>query len=132
MLDFVASMAWQDLVLAIGGFIIAAGIIPTILSPAKPPIATTVIITVTLAIFTATFASLGLWFTVAATAAQGVLWAIVLWQTVRARSMRQTQLGAHIGMTEPVVAVEPLGFEEFEREELADETSEAERTPGVA
>lgn len=108
--QFVSAMAWQDLVLSIGGFIIAAGIIPTILSPAKPPIATSTIIVTTLAVFTFTFATLGLWATVAATAAQSLLWAVVLAQSFRARSASTEA----IGITEPVVTIPPLGFEEFE------------------
>ena len=108
--QFVSAMAWQDLVLSIGGFIIAAGIIPTILSPAKPPIATSTIIVTTLAVFTFTFATLGLWATVAATAAQSLLWAVVPAQSFRARS---ASTGA-IGITGPVVTIPPLGFEEFE------------------
>ncbi len=108
--QFITAMAWQDMVLAIGGFIIAAGIIPTILSPAKPPIATSTIIVATLAVFTLTFATLGLWFTVAATAVQAVLWGIVLAQSLRARAASS----AEIGITEPVVTIAPLGFEEFE------------------
>jgi len=123
--QFVSAMAWQDLVLSIGGFIIAAGIIPTILSPAKPPIATSTIIVTTLAVFTFTFATLGLWATVAATAAQSLLWAVVLAQSFRARAASTEA----IGITEPVVTIPPLGFEEFEPPIVGDE---AEPRAGVA
>ena len=53
-------MSWQDLVLAVGGFVIAAGIIPTITGPVKPALTTSATIFVGLGVSTVAFASLGL------------------------------------------------------------------------
>lgn len=77
------AVAWQDVVLFVGGFVLAAGIVPAIRKPEKPPVATTLTLVVMLAIFAVVFATLGLWLSAVGVAAQGVLWAVVLVQTVR-------------------------------------------------
>ena len=100
-------MSWQDLVLAVGGFVIAAGIIPTIVGPVKPAITTSATIFVVLGVSTVAFASLGLWLTAAGAAIQFVLWGIVLAQTFAARGAARDAL-VHVVDTTP-----PLGFEEF-------------------
>ena len=100
-------MSWQDLVLAVGGFVIAAGIIPTIVGPVKPAITTSATIFVVLGVSTVAFASLGLWLTAAGAAIQFVLWGIVLAQTFAARGAARDAL-VHVVDTTPV-----LGFEEF-------------------
>lgn len=76
-------MAWQDVVLFVGGFVLAAGIVPAIRGTEKPPVATTLTLVVMLAIFGAVFVTLGLWLTAIAVFVQGSLWAVVLTQTVR-------------------------------------------------
>lgn len=100
-------MSWQDLVLAVGGFVIAAGIIPTIVGPVKPALTTSATIFVVLGVSTVAFASLGLWLTAAGAAIQFVLWGIVLAQTFAARAVVRDAL-VHVVDTTPV-----LGFEEF-------------------
>jgi hypothetical protein len=103
-------MSWQDVVLAAGGFVIAAGIIPTITGPMKPPISTTGVLVVVLAVSGVAFATLGLWLTAVGVSLQLVLWGIVLAQTLAARrSLREA-------LAHPVDTVPPLGFEEFQRE----------------
>ena len=101
-------MSWQDLVLATGGFVIAAGIIPTILSPLKPPLVTTAVLVAVLAVSGVAFATLGLWLTAVGVALQLVLWGVVLAQTLVARRPLVNAL-AH-----PVNVTPPLGFEEFQ------------------
>ena len=49
-------MSWQDLVLAVGGFVIAAGIIPTITGPVKPALTTSATIFVVLGVSPVAFA----------------------------------------------------------------------------
>jgi hypothetical protein len=106
-------MSWQDLVLAAGGFVIAAGIVPTILSAVKPPLATTLILVSVLAVSTVAFATLGLWLTAVGCAIQMGLWAVVLAQSVLARR----PAGPHPA-TEPIITTPPLGFEQFEPDPL--------------
>ncbi|MCK9495046.1 MAG: hypothetical protein M0R75_06055 [Dehalococcoidia bacterium] len=103
-----AQMSWQDLVLAVGGFVIAAGIIPTIMSRVKPALMTSATIVVVLGVSTVAFASLGLWLTAAGAALQFVLWGIVLAQTLAARG------SARDALAQPVDTMPPLGFEAFE------------------
>ena len=100
-------MSWQDLVLAVGGFVIAAGIVPTILGRVKPAIVTSLTIVVVLGVSMFAFATLGLWLTAAGVALQFVLWGIVLAQTVLARGAARDALAL------PVDTLPALGFEEF-------------------
>jgi hypothetical protein len=112
-------MSWQDLVLAAGGFVISAGIVPTILSAVKPPLATTTILVSVLAVSTVAFATLGLWLTAAGCAIQVGLWGIVLAQSVIARrAANASPVSPTTTLTEVVVTTPPLGFEEFEPDPL--------------
>lgn len=81
-------MAWQDVVLFVGGFVLAGGIVPTIRSLEKPPVSTTLTLVVMLAIFVVVFVTLGLWLTALSVLIQGSLWAVVLAQTVRRPRIR--------------------------------------------
>lgn len=100
-------MSWQDLVLAAGGFVIAAGIVPTILGRVKPALSTTATIVAVLGVSMFAFASLGLWLTAVGVALQFVLWGIVLWQTLTARGADRDAI-THVVDTMPA-----LGFEEY-------------------
>jgi hypothetical protein len=79
-------MAWQDVVLFVGGFVLAGGIVPAIRGVEKPPVATTLTLVVMLAIFVVVFVTLGLWLTASSVLLQGSLWAIVLVQTLQRRA----------------------------------------------
>ncbi|TAK77534.1 MAG: hypothetical protein EPO16_05380 [Dehalococcoidia bacterium] len=81
-------MAWQDVVLFVGGFVLAGSIVPAIRGAEKPPFATTLTFVVMLAIFVVVFVTLGLWLTAFSALLQGCLWAIVLVQTVQRRRAR--------------------------------------------
>lgn len=107
-------MSWQDVVLAVGGFVIAAGIVPTILGRVKPALMTSVTIVAVLGVSTVAFATLGLWLTAAGAALQFVLWGVVVVQTVAARGPARDAL-AH-----PIDTASPLGFEEFADESPAE------------
>ena len=100
-------MSWQDLVLAAGGFVIAAGIIPTILSRVKPALFTTLTIVLVLGVSGVAFATLGLWLTAIGVALQFVLWSVVLVQTLAARGR------ARDALVHPIDTMPALGFEEF-------------------
>ena len=81
-------MAWQDVVLFVGGFVLAGGIVPAIRATEKPPAATTATLVVMLAIFVVVFLTLRLWLTAVSVLLQWSLWAIVLAQTVRRNRAR--------------------------------------------
>jgi hypothetical protein len=100
-------VSWQDIVLASGGFVISLGILPTIRGPLKPPLATTLTLVAVLAASCVAFVTLGLWLTAFGVGLQGLLWGIVLAQTLRAAR----PLGEAI--QHPVVTTPELGFEEF-------------------
>ncbi len=76
-------MAWQDIVLFVGGFVLAGGIVPAIRATEKPPAATTATLVVMLAIFFVVFLTLRLWLTAVSVLLQWSLWAVVLTQTLR-------------------------------------------------
>lgn len=99
-------MAWEDLVLAAGGFIISIGIIPTIRGPVKPPLITTLTFVGVLSASFVAFVSLGLWLTAAGIGAQAILWAVIMAQTLIIR--RDTQALVHTTVVTP-----DLGFEEY-------------------
>jgi len=75
-------VVWQDVVLFVGGFVLAGGIVPAIRAAEKPPVATTLTLVVTLAIFMVVFATLRLWLAALSVLLQWSLWAVVLTQTV--------------------------------------------------
>ncbi len=78
-------MTWQDVVLFLGGFILAGGILPAIRATEKPPLATTGTLVLMLSIFFVVFLTLRLWLTALSILLQGSLWAVVLAQTLRRR-----------------------------------------------
>ena len=78
-------MEWQDVVFAVGGFILAATVLPTLLSDDKPAWPTSISLAVILGVYTALFATLDLELAAAGAALQSVLWGWVVFQTRRAR-----------------------------------------------
>ncbi len=78
-------MEWQDAVFAVGGFILAATVLPTLLSNDKPAWPTSLSLAVILGVYTALFATLHLELAAAGAALQSVLWGWVVLQTRRAR-----------------------------------------------
>ena len=79
-------MEWQDAVFAVGGFILAATVLPTLLSNEnKPAWPTSLSLAVILGVYTALFATLDLELAAAGAALQSVLWGWVVLQTRRSR-----------------------------------------------
>lgn len=78
-------MEWQDAVFAVGGFILAATVLPTLLSDDKPAWPTSLSLAVILGVYTALFATLHLELAAAGAALQSVLWGWVVFQTRRSR-----------------------------------------------
>ena len=56
-IDFI----WQDIVFMIGGFIFSGALIPTIIAKEKPAMSTCIMTGVVLAVFSVSYATLGLW-----------------------------------------------------------------------
>ncbi len=77
-------MEWQDAVFAVGGFILAATVLPTLLSDDKPAWPTSISLAVILGVYTALFATLNLELAAAGAALQSILWGWVVLQTRRA------------------------------------------------
>lgn len=92
-------MAWQDVVLFVGGFVLAGGIVPAIRAQEKPPVATTLTLVVMLAIFVVVFLTLHLWLTALSVLLQWSLWAIVLAQSLIRRSERKAEAAADAEVT---------------------------------
>jgi hypothetical protein len=68
-------MIWQDAVLAFGGFFAAVTLLPMLRAPTKPPLTTSVPLSLLLAAFAITFITLDLYLAAASTAIQCALWA---------------------------------------------------------
>lgn len=67
-------MDWQDIVISIGQLIFVLALIPSIVGNDKPAVSTSLINGLILAIFTFTFASLGLWFSTISSAMISLAW----------------------------------------------------------
>ena len=73
-------MAWQDWVFAVGGLIILVSLVPTIRGAQKPALATSVMTTFLVCIFTFTMATLDLWLAALMNGLTAGAWAILAYQ----------------------------------------------------
>lgn len=73
-------MQWQDFVLAIGQFVLASALIPSILSKHKPALASSLMLGTVLATFAFTLATLKLWLTVIPMSISATLWFVLAYQ----------------------------------------------------
>jgi len=71
---------WQDVVLGIGSFIFAVALIPSVMSDHKPALWTSILSSVVLVAFVATYASLSLWYATFSTSLTALLWGILALQ----------------------------------------------------
>jgi hypothetical protein len=76
-------MNWQDYILGIGNLVLAAGLLPSLLSKNKPDIKTSIISGTVLAAFGFTFASLELWLSAVAVTIAAMLWFVLAYQKSR-------------------------------------------------
>lgn len=83
MLDTIMNMAWQDLVLGGGNIIFFIALIPSILSPHKPAIATSVMTASVLSIYSVTFFTLDLTFSMLGSALTALAWWTLAYQEFR-------------------------------------------------
>lgn len=71
---------WQDTALMIGGFVLAASLIPSVRSKHKPHIKTSLITGGILTLFTVAYYTMGYFRAVAGTAASTTLWYVLAYQ----------------------------------------------------
>lgn len=72
---------WQDIVLAIGSLVFALALLPSVLGKDKPALWTSALTCLVLAVFTATYASLSLWYATFTVVLTAILWGILAVQT---------------------------------------------------
>lgn len=73
----------QDFILTVGTLAFIVALIPTIRSSAKPALSTSLLTLGVLLIFSAVYASLGLWFSAATAIANGACWLILAVQKLQ-------------------------------------------------
>jgi hypothetical protein len=77
-------VSWQDALIAVGNFLMAAALIPSIRSrDEKPPLASSVPTAMFLTSFGVAFLTLGLWLAMAGVWSGAVCWWILAWQRRR-------------------------------------------------
>lgn len=79
-------MPLQDLIFSAGVIILTVTLLPTVLGDDKPALSTAAAAAVVLFLFSATFASLGLWLSASLQFLQALLWALIAIQVLRRRS----------------------------------------------
>lgn len=75
-------MMWQDIVLMLGNFVIAAALLPTVVNKHKPAPLTSALDGAMLAVFAVVFATLGLWLSAIAVSVSAALWFVLLVQVI--------------------------------------------------
>lgn len=76
-------MIWQDAVIAVAQGSFALALVPTLMTPTKPPLATSVPMAIGLTAITVAVATLELWWTATTGAATAILWAVIALQRWR-------------------------------------------------
>lgn len=71
---------WQDAVFTLGGFVLAAGLVPALRAPVAPPRGTSLTMVAVLGAYTAAFLTLGLYSSAASLGLQVALWGALLWK----------------------------------------------------
>ena len=74
---------WQDTAIAITQAVLTISLIPAVFDTKKPPILTSVPTAIGCAVFAATFATLGFWFSVATSGSACLLWGVLALQRSR-------------------------------------------------
>jgi hypothetical protein len=70
-------MPWQDWVLAVGSFIFAVALYPSIKSPDKPALSTSASTAAVLGVFAVTYVTLSLWMAAFTVTLTGIMWTIL-------------------------------------------------------
>jgi len=77
------NMPWQDVVATTAVWLSAYGLVPAMRGHEKPPLATSVISTVAMVLFTVVYISKGWWGAVASATVLTVFWAVLAFQKWR-------------------------------------------------
>lgn len=77
------TMQWQDVVLAIGTWIFALALLPSLFSKNKPSKWTSLMTAVPLSSFVVCYFTLGLWITGISISVSSLLWWVLFYQGVR-------------------------------------------------
>lgn len=75
-------MRWQEAVFLVGGWALAAALIPTVLANAPPPLSTSLLTGTVLSGYTATFIQQKQYVSAVGIAANALLWWVLAWQGV--------------------------------------------------
>lgn len=78
-------MRWEDLVLAIAGFMFSVALIPTLRGKEKPALSSSLTTAGLLGCVAVAYAFLGLWLGFASTVLNGIAWTSLAIQRLRAR-----------------------------------------------
>jgi hypothetical protein len=81
----------QDIILAIGSFVIVLAVIPSVISDRKPALLTSLPTSVVLFVFAGVYFSLQLWFTSVMAAITAGLWMVLAIQKARQKKKKQTK-----------------------------------------
>ena len=79
-------LAWQDVVISLGGYIFLIALIPSILSKDKPARSTSILSGGVLLVFAFTYATLDLWSSMISTSLLSVGWLFLGWQKHRQKN----------------------------------------------
>jgi hypothetical protein len=75
-------MPWQDWVFFLGGFVLLAGLLPTVRGPDKPALTTSLMSAFLVTVFAVTMATLGLWLSALSNASVALVWSLIAAQTI--------------------------------------------------
>ena len=77
--------SWQDLIIAVGQCVLVLSLWPMVRAREKPPLTTSVLNVIILAIFAFTLSTLSLWFSTASSVAGSAVWFLLAVQKIRQR-----------------------------------------------
>ncbi len=108
-------MIWQDLVIASGGFVLAAALLPSIRGRHKPAKWTCILTGGYLTVFSITFATLGLWVSAAGIGTNALMWWILLRQRISPSSTMAEDIAAEyaISMDDAIAKIRSTLGEEW-------------------
>ena len=75
-------MVWQDIVLSIGQWVFAIGLLPSVFGKDKPALLSSLIMGSVLVVFVFTFATLSLWLSAVSTIAGSLIWFVLAAQKI--------------------------------------------------
>lgn len=76
---------WQDVVFALGGFVLSGGLFPMVRQREKPPLRSSLTVAGVLTAYVAAMVTLGLWLAATSTGVQVAVWLVLALQRFRQR-----------------------------------------------